>query len=248
MNSVCPEAGWNPIELAPELSQLAGVLAGFVFTGLVVMLSQSWPKRRRIPAMGLFVATFAALALDSYLFAVVAGETPTVGSACYRVWSETLLASGLLAVGSVALTGGIVWLIAAHLEQDEGRDSWDSAIDLGRLARSVLHGMTALACVLLSTTTLDYLHVSFATRPPTWLIASVHTYLVAILAIIGLIRLRQRRTTASAASLARQLSKGTFGAVRYALVVAVALGLLLAYADVYWSPRRCGWPSRSPSS
>src|SRR5262245_58886960 len=86
VNDLCPEPGWNPITLAPVLSQLAGVLAGFVFTSIVVMLSQAWPNRRRVPAISLYVAAFAALALNSYLFAVIAGETPK-GGACYRIWS-----------------------------------------------------------------------------------------------------------------------------------------------------------------
>ncbi len=234
VDDLCPESGWNPIALAPELSQLAGVLAGFVFTSIVVMLSQSWPKRRRIPAISLFVAAFAALALNSYLFAVIAGETPK-GGACYRVWSEMMIASGLLGVGAVALTSGIVWLLAAHLEQDTDGDVWDDTIGLERLARAVLHGVAVLATVLLSTTSLDYLYVSFGTHPPAWLIASVYAYLVVILAVIVLIRIRLRRT-AAATDLARQLSKGTFGAVRYAFVTAIALGMLLAYADVYWNP------------
>ncbi|MFI7455508.1 hypothetical protein ACIBQX_49175 [Nonomuraea sp. NPDC049714] len=233
MNDLCPEPGWNPVTLAPVLSQLAGVLAGFVFTSIVVMLSQSWPRRRRIPAISLFLAAFAALALNSYLLAVIAGETPK-GGACYRIWSEMMIASGLLGVGAVALTSGVAWLIAAHLEQDGGAEG---AVDLERLARAVLHGVATLAVLLLSTTSLDYLYVAFDTHPPTWLIAVVYAYLATVLVLITVIRRRIRRTTVSSKKIARHLSKGTFGTVRYALVIAVALGgLLLAYADVYWNP------------
>ncbi|MFI6299436.1 hypothetical protein ACIBEJ_48135 [Nonomuraea sp. NPDC050790] len=232
MNDLCPEPGWNPVALAPVLSQLAGVLAGFVFTSIVVMLSQSWPRRRRIPAISLFVAAFAALALNSYLLAVIAGETPK-GGACYRIWSEMMIASGLLGVGAVALTSGVAWLIAAHLEQDDGAEG---AVDLERLARAVLHGVATLAVLLLSTTSLDYLYVAFDTHPPGWLIATVYAYLATVLVLIAVIRGRLRRTTAVSEEIARHLSKGTFGTVRYAFVIAVALGLLLAYADVYWNP------------
>ncbi|WP_345570051.1 hypothetical protein [Nonomuraea rosea] len=63
--------------------------------------------------------------------------------------------------------------------------------------------------------------------------------LAAVLTVIVLIRVRLRRTPATK-DLSRRLSKGIFGTVRYAFATAVALGLLLAYADDYWNPTP-GW-------
>jgi hypothetical protein len=92
----CDSADWSPIDSAASHSQLAGVVAGLVFAGIVVILERQAPGRRPAEALTLFVAGFFTFALDGFFFGVVAGERT-----CPRAWTETMVAAGLLGFGLV---------------------------------------------------------------------------------------------------------------------------------------------------
>ena len=93
----CSNAGWSAVSSAGPMSALAGVLAGFMLNGIVVLLSQTMKDIGKVRALGLLLAAFVALGLDSYLFALVTGD-----SSCHRAWTEAMLAAGLLGIGTVA--------------------------------------------------------------------------------------------------------------------------------------------------
>jgi len=114
VDSSCGGTAWNAVEAAPTFSALAGLIGGFVFAGLVVLLveRQQQSTAARIPALIQFFAAFVALGLNSYLFGLISGEG---AQACRRIWAATAISSGMLAVGTVAAVGGVVLLIHAHL-------------------------------------------------------------------------------------------------------------------------------------
>src|SRR5262245_6476686 len=93
----CPTHGWSVIASASMDSQLAGVLAGFVFTGIVLLFGRHGPKN--IQALGLFCAAFVALGFDSYLFGELSGGISD--PFCVRIWTEEMTAAGMLAVGAM---------------------------------------------------------------------------------------------------------------------------------------------------
>lgn len=106
---------WNPLTTAPLNSQLAGVLAGLVFAGVIVLISvQPEPARlpsgvepgRRTEALVLLVGSFLALLMAAFLFGVASGD-----GVCTRGRTMVLAAGGLLGLGVLSMFGGLCWLI-----------------------------------------------------------------------------------------------------------------------------------------
>jgi hypothetical protein len=86
MNDGCPVHGWSVVASAAMDSQLAGVLAGFVFTSFVLLLGRRGSKDKQ--SLGLFLAAFVALGFDSHLFGVVSGDA--TDPFCIRVRTEAM--------------------------------------------------------------------------------------------------------------------------------------------------------------
>ncbi len=114
MPEACPY-DWDPLTSAPLNSQLAGVLAGLVFAGIVVLISvQPEPSRlpsgaepgRRTEALVLLVGSFLALLMAAFLFGIASGD-----SVCARGRTLVLSAGGLLGLGVLSMFGGLCWLI-----------------------------------------------------------------------------------------------------------------------------------------
>jgi hypothetical protein len=122
----CKGTAWDVVGAAGALSQLAGVIAGFVFAGLIVLLSQPRPHvskteqqtgSARLRALIPFFATFVAMGLNAYVFGLLAGEEGGA-DACRRIWTATAIASGMLAIGTVAAVSGIILLVRAYLARE----------------------------------------------------------------------------------------------------------------------------------
>src|SRR5690349_20165535 len=90
-----------------------------MLTGLIVLLVERLRQFNSalVPALMLFFAGFVGLGLNSYIFALVSGES---SEACRRVWTAASVSSGLLAAGVVAAVGGVVLLIHAYLTSIAG--------------------------------------------------------------------------------------------------------------------------------
>ena len=69
----CRLEGWDPIVSAGYLSQLAGVLAGLVFAGIVVLLGDRTERAGRVRAAMLLASGLFAMVVASTLFAFIAG-------------------------------------------------------------------------------------------------------------------------------------------------------------------------------
>lgn len=111
----CAELEWSPLGSASSHSQLAGVLAGLVFAGIVVLFSDRNPNTQRTRAVVLFSGSLLALVVASLIFGVIAGE-----QVCAKAWTETVPASGLLGLGALGVFAGISWLFNAY-DDDYGR-------------------------------------------------------------------------------------------------------------------------------
>src|SRR5262245_41756679 len=106
MSSTCGEFEWSPIAAAPSQSQLAGLLASLVFAGIVLLLSIQSERGQRTNALLLFGAAFFTLGYDSFAYSAAAGEQD-----CARGWTTSLLAAGLLGLGTLSIFSAICWLI-----------------------------------------------------------------------------------------------------------------------------------------
>ncbi len=183
----CSTQGWSILNSAQSHSSLAGVLAGFAFTAAVIYLGRvgqtpdestqdgrtiapniAARNLREVQTIALFTASFIILGLDSYLFSVVAGGRPFAGIApgpehCGRLWSQALIANGMLAVGAVAMVCNLTTLFLS--QQLNIRD--ENSRHYLRLFLSSLTGAGMLAIILfLGATSLDYLNVVYSVRIP----------------------------------------------------------------------------------
>jgi hypothetical protein len=242
-NDGCPGNGWSIISSAPTNSQLAGVLAGFVFTGVIILFSRPGPKNTQ--AVGLFSATFVVLAFDSYLFSLVSGGN--TDRVCTRVWSEAMAASGMLGAGGVGLIGSIAWLLA-HYDSDTAGDvdrsqtGATATIALDRLSRVMLFGVAVAVALLLAATSSDYLDIIFDRHTPRWLtwITLCSPVAVGLVAWILLTqRARRRRRTKPRASSdiesTHTLSHVAFGMLAYAVIGPVYAGVLTNLPEGVWT-------------
>jgi hypothetical protein len=128
---------WSPIMAAGPESTLSGVLAGFVFTAITVILttSSARPARPARPdkagegrsyALQMLASAFIIFALDSYLGSVIAGEL-----ACSRAYAQIALLGGILGDGAILTIAGLGWLIVAYSVPAKGIDTVLSYINWG---------------------------------------------------------------------------------------------------------------------
>jgi hypothetical protein len=116
---------------APENSNLAVILSGFLIAAITIVLtiqSESLRTRHIAHSLAFFAAGLAVLGLDSYLFSTIAGtntelyldkqgsivDSAGLARLCRTVWDQGLYASALLAVGGTALACGVGWLLVNY--------------------------------------------------------------------------------------------------------------------------------------
>lgn len=245
MNNGCSTHGWSVIASASMDSALAGVLAGFVFTSIVLLLGRRGPKD--IQALGLFCTAFIALGLDSHLFGVISGGTPD--PFCVRVWSEEMVAAGMLAVGAMAIITGISWLLASHLDStvESSEASVPSqphrVINLDRLVQLMAYGVGVTVTLLLAATTYDYLSIAYPTQVPTPLswtaFAFASTAFVSVVAS-GIATLRTRYASHKYVARTNLANAGlrvaAYGILGYAVAGPVFVGFISELRPNWWRP------------
>lgn len=244
MNNGCPTHGWSVIASASMDSQVAGVLAGFVFTSIVLLLGRRGPKNTQ--ALGLFCAAFIALGFDSHLWGVISGGSPD--PFCARVWSEAMTAAGLLAVGGMAIITGISWLLASHLDvttgtgQLPGPAEVHSVIDLDRLVRLMAYGVACTVTLLLWATTFDYLSIVYPVHTPTFLtwstlISPVFVGLTSAGIALVVPRLANRNTSVVRSNIANvALRVAAYGILAYAVGGPVFASVVAELGANWWRP------------
>jgi hypothetical protein len=192
----CSHAGWSAVTSALPNATLAGVLAGFMLNGIIVLLSRKITEVAKVRALGLLLAAFVALALDSYLFGVVTGD-----SSCHRAWTEAMLAAGLLGMGAVAVIAGFGLLVAEYIDNDNAA----SVALMKPLFSSLRIGVALVVLTLLFMTSWNYLHavfgrkISFYFEVFLWVYFSIGLVALVVIAISA-------PNDAQRATLARKLS------------------------------------------
>jgi hypothetical protein len=113
----CGTNGWSIVASAPASSNLAGILAGFLFFGLIYLLGRD-EKRGEI--VSLFSASFVILAFASYLFSRISGFSapstpdPATASSCKGAWMAGMVAVAMLVVGAATMTVGLGYLLVSY--------------------------------------------------------------------------------------------------------------------------------------
>lgn len=241
----CPDADWSILSVAPPYSQLAGVLAGFVFTGLVVLLALPSRDSLRIRTLTLFVSAFLVLSLDSYQWGLLAGDSVDV-KACNRLLAGGEIASGLLGLGAVAIFSGVNWLLASHLQSPPSEsepsapthDSREYLIvvrQLETVCRLALYSLGAIVVTLLAVTARDYVRVVLKDSNFPWVEWAVLAYPVAILLIVISLEGNRRRSGGPGNNgRIRAIIIGALGSVLYGATATVFVGVIVGIPANFW--------------
>lgn len=181
---------------AASISQLAGVLGAFLITAIALLFDRS--SREAVYTLALFSSAVLILMLDSYVYSIITGTvTPEDGdrhAICAIVWSQGVLATGMLATGTTALFGGLGWMLASHAvnkASDQNPDEIGPYCFLAALGGWLTFGSTMATTLIISETAIDYLQFMYHRAPSMWLTTSVTGFaLVIVLVNLGLVRTR----------------------------------------------------------
>ncbi|WP_328369850.1 hypothetical protein OG800_44515 [Streptomyces sp. NBC_00445] len=109
---------WSSIASAESMSSFCGIMAGFVFAGLVTVIGQ----RNAVDGDGhasrglkLLLPCFVSLATASYLYALTSGEL-----VCIRAVTEQLFSGAILAADAVVVIIALAWLLPAYDRNKHG--------------------------------------------------------------------------------------------------------------------------------
>ena len=177
-DELCTSDNWTVLTSASANSQLAGVLGGFLITAIALLFDRN--SREGVHTLALFSSAVLILMLDAFLFSLITGTQVPDGDdragVCAIVWTQGAVSTGMLAAGTTALFGGLGWMLAVHavnkaaqLESDDVR-SYSFLADLGGWLTFAAAMTTTL---ILSETSIDYLHFMFGRRPEFWLVAAI---------------------------------------------------------------------------
>jgi predicted membrane channel-forming protein YqfA (hemolysin III family) len=155
---------WSPTQAASSQSALAGVLAGFVFGGIVVMVSVRVATRSEeaARALKLLLCAFFGLVVVAYLFADLAGD-----SNCLRANSEEVISGGILGTFAIVMIVSLAWLTVAYEMHARG---------VLRFLRHLIYVASAFVVLLLCTSSYSGLQAEFRRGPP--LIVGIFIYVV----------------------------------------------------------------------
>jgi len=247
MTPSCPALGWSATLSAPLTSQLAAVLAGFVFTSIVFLIGSE--GRRYAHALGLFCGAFVVLGFDSHLYSVLAGS---VGS-CSRIWAQAVVAGGLLGVGAMAIITGVIWLLSKHSEEaarsdgiqdkaegdsQQGGKRGGNKAGLNGVVLTMAYGVSFTITVLLGSTVYDYLDaLGFPKYMPAswgyWIIVPPFVTVAIAASIVGLRKSGLGLLSSiDFSNIALQLA--TYGTLLYALTAAVFIGIVTDLPNRLW--------------
>lgn len=222
---------------AGSISQLAGVLGGFLITAIALLFDRS--NRESVHTIALFSAAVLTLMVDSYLFSIISGSVvPDDGDRrgiCAIVWTQGAVSTGMLAAGTTALFGGLGWMLASHAVSrsanqpgEDGQDVGDYCFlaDLG----GWLTFASAMAMTLvLSETSIDYLHFMYGERPPIWVVGIITVSAAAIIVLdFGLVYVRTRALRRSMVDVASP-TRLTLRSIRFATVSMTLLAIIGAW-------------------
>jgi hypothetical protein len=166
----CVMNGFSIIASAQANSNFAGILAGFLFFGLIYLLGKD---EKRGEMVLLFSASFMILAYSSFLFARVSGFSAPADpvSFCKGVWMVGMIAFAMLVVGVATMIVGLGYVLVSY-------DPNSDRTHLRRLATLATLGILVGATFLLFTSFNFYDEV--LNRPDHQLILALSVLAIAV--------------------------------------------------------------------
>jgi hypothetical protein len=232
----CQYLDWSPIAAAPSQSAIAAVLAGFVFAGIVVVLSvRAHSRPHAAQALKLLFTAFFGLAVTAYLLAELAGE-----QTCQRAGTTEVLAGAGLGTFSVITVTALTWLVVAY--------DWHENV-LG-----FLHVLVFVSCgfvvLLLCTNAINYIGAELPGS--SHVIADALAAGVAAFSIFGAAIWIWKRPQAEGTSVGKRscevsiteekaVSWCAWAALGYLAVSSVATGVTTGLPGRMWRPTPAVW-------
>lgn len=245
-DTFCTSDQWSMITSAPSTSQLAGVLGGFLITAIALLFDRN--SREGIHTLALFASAVLILMLSSFLFSLISGTHPPDNGdrqgICAIAWTQGALATGMLAAGTTALFGGLGWMLAshavnkAHRVDPEDIRAYSFLADLGGW---LTFGAAMATTLIMSETSIDYLHFVLGHRPALWLTGVIVTFCaLAIIVDLVVVYVRTRNLNRSLSNTAeptqlalRSIQVATVGTL-FLAVAASWLAVTLARLPGGW--------------
>ena len=227
----CSSDQWSMLTSASSVSQLAGVLGGFLITAIALLFDRN--SRESVHTLALFASAVLILMLDSFVFSIMTGTVvPDDGDRrgiCAIAWTQGAVSTGMLAAGTTALFGGLGWMLASHAvnkvtEQDS--DELGAYCFLADLGGWLTFASAMTMTLVLSETSIDYLHFMFGQRPELWVVGVITTS-AALIILVDLVLVylrtsslrRSLRDTASPTRVAlRSVKVATVGILALAVI------------------------------
>lgn len=237
---VCPHlGGWDATTAASGQSVLSGVLAGFVFGGIVVVLSTREGRhgRETARALKLLFSAFFGLVVTAYLFADQAADTD-----CLRAFAEENLAGALLGVFALVLIVSLTWLVVAYRLHAEGALAF---------FRSLIYFAAAFVVLLLCTSSYSYLQYVLPHKPPSFTFPAMYgigvlgfafaippgSWTAAARRVVGK-RTAQLPRPSAVTARSKAVELCARSALGFLAVAAIADAVVLATPDDWWSRPR----------
>jgi hypothetical protein len=217
-------------------------LAGFVFGGIVVVLSVRVASRSEeaARALKLLFCAFFGLAVAAYLLADQAGDTN-----CLRAASEETLSGGILGTFAIVMMVALTWLVVAYELHSHG---------VLRFLRGLIYFASAFVVLLLCTSSYSYLQAEVPDGPPQVMMILIYLtggllYLIAVPVGSHIVTFRPARVTRIAASMNHEsdpvagthqakrsaVDRCAWAALGYLAAAAIGDAFVLTMSDSVWA-------------
>ncbi|QXJ19845.1 hypothetical protein AGRA3207_000447 [Actinomadura graeca] len=218
---LCEDSSWNPIIAAGNWVPVTGGIAGFIFAGLMFLLSTR-PARQREAARGFTMLLTAFFGFISLTFVTVAISGERV---CARAHTSHAIIGGILALSLVSMCAGLSWIIVAFTRF--GQEALSFACHL-------IHAAQVLSAVMLVVSSTGY--VRLITED--FGFGGVELAMVSVTAVFVLagvaLGVAVRRRPLSEKAQGRFVSVLAGGTLAYLAVASVSVGVFLSTPSRHW--------------
>jgi hypothetical protein len=219
-------SGFDAILAAPGHSQLSGVLAAVVFTGMILLLSERTsdtaiqPSRRN--ALVVMMPTFFGLLIVSFSFAVTMGEIN-----CKRAEAATISVAGLFAVSAVGTMYALAWLFNAY---EKGFRA------LSTISGSIVFMLSAMVFTQMGLTVVD-----FQDKYEQDHVSNIVIWIYTAAAVVGVIGLWIRWMTRRPTARERQSTNSAIAIIAYSIFALILFNTVIAFPVSNWDDKVAPW-------
>jgi hypothetical protein len=222
--------GWNFLAAAPAYSAFAGILGGFLFLGIVTLMTERDHSHgakerhddRRIASrertLMLFLPALLSLLVASFLFGEVSGE-----QVCARGYVEGMIAASLLGIGGIGVFSGIVWMLDVYAA---------STRDLRLTAKVFTFISFFIVIALLADSGEDVIENAFSNNAPWYAIWPIIVYGPVLLILVAAVRLWFMPGDEKHSARARLTA--VYFPASYVVVAVVLYSILTSYVPKDW--------------